>query len=199
LATNPWGDRPLLGRKEPSGKGGHARDARGVQDPHLRDLHHGAHSLLRRDLVQDWERPPPYTKEVKESWWAALVTKLLRTILKEVHMVRQFAAEAVSIGTDSLTTNGMFLYAALEELPRILYATCLKPACLKRCLRTGRRGRGCTLSRSMPSRPLRKAIRSYSMGLPREWGNCGLRSVFRPGNEPNLQKGRRVTWTALWR
>ena len=40
-------------------------------------------------------------------------------------MVRRFAAEAVSIGTDSLSTNGMFLYAALEEL-RVLreFATC---------------------------------------------------------------------------
>jgi hypothetical protein len=30
--------------------------------------------------------------------------------------VRRFAAEAVSIGTDALVSNGMFLYAALEEL-----------------------------------------------------------------------------------
>ncbi len=39
--------------------------------------------------------------------------------------MRRFTAEAVSIGSDSLTTNGMFLYAALEEL-RILreFATC---------------------------------------------------------------------------
>jgi hypothetical protein len=46
-------------------------------------------------------------------------------ILKEVHKVRRFAAEAVSIGSDSLMTNGMFLYAALEEL-RVLreFATC---------------------------------------------------------------------------
>ncbi len=68
---------------------------------------------------------PPHTKEVKESCYWALVTKLLQTILKEVHKVRWFAAEAVSIGTDSLSTNGMFLYAALEEL-RVLreFATC---------------------------------------------------------------------------
>jgi hypothetical protein len=58
---------------------------------------------------------PPHSKEVKESCWA-LVTKLLRTIVKEVHKVRHFAAKAVSIGLDSLMTNGMFLYAALEEL-----------------------------------------------------------------------------------
>ena len=67
---------------------------------------------------------PPHTKEVKESCWA-LVTKLLKTILKEVHKVRRFAAEAVSIGSDLLSTNGMFLYAALEEL-RVLreFVTC---------------------------------------------------------------------------
>jgi hypothetical protein len=58
---------------------------------------------------------PPHSKEVKESCWA-LVTKLLRTILKKVHKVRHFAAKAVSIGSDSLMTNGMFHYAALEEL-----------------------------------------------------------------------------------
>ncbi len=58
---------------------------------------------------------PPHSKEVKESCWA-LVTKLLCTILKEVHKVWRFAAEAVSIGSDSLMNNGMFLYAALEEL-----------------------------------------------------------------------------------
>jgi hypothetical protein len=52
---------------------------------------------------------------VKESCWA-LVTKLLRTILKEVHKVRCFAAKAVSISLDYLMTNGVFLYAALEEL-----------------------------------------------------------------------------------
>jgi hypothetical protein len=52
---------------------------------------------------------------VKESCWA-LVTKLLRTILKKVHKVRQFAAEVVSIGSDLLMTNGIFLYAAHEEL-----------------------------------------------------------------------------------
>ena len=30
--------------------------------------------------------------------------------------MRRFAAEVVSIGSDSLRTNGMFLYAAMEEL-----------------------------------------------------------------------------------
>jgi hypothetical protein len=58
---------------------------------------------------------PPHSKEVKDSCWA-LITKLLRIILKEVHRVKHFATEGVSIGTNSLTTNGMFLYAALEEL-----------------------------------------------------------------------------------
>jgi hypothetical protein len=58
---------------------------------------------------------PPHSKEVKESCWA-LVTKLLRTILKEVHKVWRFTAKAVSISLDSLMTNGLFLYTALEEL-----------------------------------------------------------------------------------
>jgi hypothetical protein len=62
---------------------------------------------------------PLHTKEVKESCWA-LVMKLLRTIIREVHKVQCFAAEAVSFGTDSLLANGMFLYAVMEEL-RILH------------------------------------------------------------------------------
>jgi hypothetical protein len=81
-------------------------------------------TLYYDEILSKTGGDPPHTKEVKESCWA-LITKLLRTILKEVHMVRRFAAEAVSIGTDSLSTNGMFLYAALEEL-RVLreFATC---------------------------------------------------------------------------
>jgi len=81
-------------------------------------------TLYYGEILSKTGGDPPHTKEVKESCWA-LVTKLLRTILKEVHKVRWFAAEAVSIGTDYLSTNGMFLYVALEEL-RILreFATC---------------------------------------------------------------------------
>jgi hypothetical protein len=81
-------------------------------------------TLYYDEILSKTGGDPPHTKEVKESCWA-LVTKLLRTILKEVHKVRWFAAEAVSIGTDSLSTNGMFLYAALEEL-RVLreFASC---------------------------------------------------------------------------
>ena len=51
----------------------------------------------------------------KAACWA-LVTKLLRRIFKEVDKVRRFASEAVSMGADSLQANGMFLYAAVEEL-----------------------------------------------------------------------------------
>jgi hypothetical protein len=81
-------------------------------------------TLYYEEIVSKTGGDPPHSKEVKESCWG-LVTKLLRTILKEVHKVRRFAAEAVSIGSDSLMTNGMFLYAALEEL-RVLreFATC---------------------------------------------------------------------------
>jgi hypothetical protein len=81
-------------------------------------------TLYYDEILSKTGGDPPHSKEVKESCWA-LVTKLLRTILKEVHKVRRFAAEAVSIGSDSMSTNGMFLYAALEEL-RVLreFATC---------------------------------------------------------------------------
>ena len=34
----------------------------------------------------------------------------------EGHKVTRFAAKAVSIGSDSLRANGMFLYTAMEEL-----------------------------------------------------------------------------------
>ncbi len=81
-------------------------------------------TLYYDEILSKTGGDPPHTKEVKESCWA-LVTKLLRTILKEVHKVRRFTAEAVSIGTDSLSTNGMFLYAALEELRVVReFATC---------------------------------------------------------------------------
>jgi hypothetical protein len=110
MAADQGGDRPVSGR-EPGGKGGHARDAHGVQDQHLCNLHHRNHSLLRQDPVQDWGRPPSH-----QSCWA-LVTKLLRTILKEVHKVWRFAAEAVLIGSDFLMTNGM-VYLATGHIPQ---------------------------------------------------------------------------------
>ena len=72
-------------------------------------------TLYYNEILTKTGGDPPHTKEVKESCWA-LVTKLLRTILKEVHKVGRFVAEAVSIGSDSLSTSGMFLYAAREEL-----------------------------------------------------------------------------------
>ena len=81
-------------------------------------------TLYYEEILSKTGGDPPHSKEVKESCWA-LVTKLLRTILKEVHKVRRFAAEAVSIGSDTLMANGMFLYAAMEEL-RVLreFSTC---------------------------------------------------------------------------
>ncbi len=72
-------------------------------------------TLYYDEILSKTGGDPPHTKEVKESCWA-LVTKLRKTILKKIHKVRRFVAEAVSIGSDSLLTNGMFLYAALEEL-----------------------------------------------------------------------------------
>ena len=46
----------------------------------------------------------------------ALVTKLLRTVFKATHGARNFATEAGGPAMDPLTTNGFFLYTALEEL-----------------------------------------------------------------------------------
>lgn len=51
----------------------------------------------------------------KTQCWA-LVTKLLKTVFKATHKARSFATEAGGPNMDPLTTNGYFLYAALEEL-----------------------------------------------------------------------------------
>jgi hypothetical protein len=58
---------------------------------------------------------PPHDKEVKAACWA-LVTKLLKMIFKEIHKVRMFAAELGNVQEDPAKVNGLFLYAALEEL-----------------------------------------------------------------------------------
>ncbi len=50
----------------------------------------------------------------------ALVTKLLKTVFKATHKAQSFATEAGGPDMDPLTTNGYFLYAALEEL-RVLW------------------------------------------------------------------------------
>jgi hypothetical protein len=44
------------------------------------------------------------------------VTKLLKVLFQEVHKVRMFAAELGNIRDDNAQVNGLFLYAALEEL-----------------------------------------------------------------------------------
>jgi hypothetical protein len=44
------------------------------------------------------------------------VTKLLKVLFQEVHRVRMFAAELGYIWDDNAQVNGLFLYAALEEL-----------------------------------------------------------------------------------
>jgi hypothetical protein len=58
---------------------------------------------------------PPHTAEVKATCWA-LVTKLLKVLFKEIHKVRMFASELGTIRDDNARVNGLFLYAALEEL-----------------------------------------------------------------------------------
>jgi hypothetical protein len=60
-------------------------------------------------------RAPPHTSEVKATCWA-LVTKLLWVMFQEIHKVRMFAAELNNIKDDPARVNGLFLYAALEEL-----------------------------------------------------------------------------------
>jgi hypothetical protein len=58
---------------------------------------------------------PSHDKEVKTLCWA-LVTKLLKRIFKKIHKVRMFAAELGNVQEDPAKVNGLFLYAALEEL-----------------------------------------------------------------------------------
>jgi hypothetical protein len=58
---------------------------------------------------------PPHDKEVKATCWA-LVTKLLKVIFREVHKVKVFVADLGNIKDDTAWVNGLFLYAALEEL-----------------------------------------------------------------------------------
>jgi hypothetical protein len=59
--------------------------------------------------------PPPHDKEIKTKCWA-LVTKLLKVIFQEVRKVRVFAADLGNVKDDTAWVNGLFLYAALEEL-----------------------------------------------------------------------------------
>ncbi len=58
---------------------------------------------------------PPHMAEVKATCWA-LVTKLLKVLFQEIHKVRMFASELGTIRDDNARVNGLFLYAALEEL-----------------------------------------------------------------------------------
>jgi hypothetical protein len=69
--------------------------------------------------------PPPHDKEIKATCWA-LVTKLLKVIFQEVHKVRVFAADLGNLKDDMGRVNGLFLYAALEEL-RVLQDFCHPP------------------------------------------------------------------------
>jgi hypothetical protein len=58
---------------------------------------------------------PPHMAEIKATCWA-LVTKLLRVLFKEVHGVRMHAAGLKHVVGDPARVNGLYLYAALEEL-----------------------------------------------------------------------------------
>jgi hypothetical protein len=46
----------------------------------------------------------------------ALVTKLLKVLFKEIHKVCMFAGELGNVKDNLARSNGLFLYAALEEL-----------------------------------------------------------------------------------
>ena len=58
---------------------------------------------------------PPHDKEVMASCWA-LVTKLLKVMFKEIHKARMFGATLGTVKDDPVRVNGLYLYAALEEL-----------------------------------------------------------------------------------
>ena len=60
------------------------------------------------------EHPSEPAKVQWQCW--ALVTKLLKTVFKCMAKARNFATEAGGPDMDPLTSNGYFLYAALEEL-----------------------------------------------------------------------------------
>ena len=75
------------------------------------------HLIIRRSSVRQEGRHHK-TAEVKATCWA-LVTKLLKVLFQEIHKVRMFVSELGNIRDDNARVNGLFLYAALEEL-RIL-------------------------------------------------------------------------------
>ncbi len=68
-----------------------------------------------QEILGKTEGVPLHTAEVKATCWA-LVTKLLKVLFKEIHKVRMFALELGTIRDDNARVNGLFLYAALEEL-----------------------------------------------------------------------------------
>jgi hypothetical protein len=70
-----------------------------------------------QEILGKTEGPPPHDKEIKikATCWA-LVTKLLKVIFQEVHKVWVFAADLGNLKDDMGQVNGLFLYAALEEL-----------------------------------------------------------------------------------
>jgi hypothetical protein len=58
---------------------------------------------------------PPFSTAVKASCWA-LVTKLLHVMFKEVHHICMHAAGLENIQEDPARVNGLYLYAAMEEI-----------------------------------------------------------------------------------
>jgi hypothetical protein len=145
-------------------------------------------TLYYDEILSKTGGDPPHTKEVKESCWA-LVTKLLKTILKEVHKVRRFVAEAVSIGSDSLSTNGTL--RVLQEfatcgwrnhpkfnqnIVRHLFETCLPQAVFE----NRKEGAGLHTLRINALTTITECHQVLLNEVATEWENCGQRLVFRP-------------------
>jgi hypothetical protein len=82
---------------------------------HLRSIITTEVTGYYQEILRKMGGHPPHNKEVKVSCWA-LITKLLKTIFKEIYKVRMFGAELGNVQEDPAKVNGLFLYAALKEL-----------------------------------------------------------------------------------
>ena len=71
-------------------------------------------NLFYKDTLNKVGGEHPTNATRMQCW--ALVTKLLRTVLKATHGAQNFATEVGGPVMDPLQTNGYFLYAAIEEL-----------------------------------------------------------------------------------
>ena len=148
-------------------------------------------TLYYDEILSKTGGDPPHSKEVKESCWA-LFTKLLRTVLKEVHKVRHSLLRRCPSGLircgqmacfstlpwRSCACCGSFLHATgatTPSLTRVSSVTCSKHVCLGRCTRIKRRAR--ISSRSMHYRRRGSGTRSCSMASRWAWVSSGQRQA----------------------